>query len=439
MFVQIMATFQTMISVPELSEVTVESWHKFITTMGPAELGPHIGATCAAFVSSWSNLSARSREIVVDSLRHTLSQSSAGELQQYLHEIVDLSVVDDLKPLQEQLNGLKGSQEPQDIVLSILARCSSNNVTVATLSLAELRRFMQDEHRSYIQSLASGDMFEPTIGRIIATLYKAASRDGDGTEDLRVLAYECIGILGAVDPYRLDMPSPESDMIVTKNFTEEQETMAFVLHLIEDLLVDAFRSTSDIKYQTNLAYPIQELLKHCGFSSDLVNSGRSAPMKVRARWNSLSKDVLDVITPLLEGRFTFHHHPNTNIRIPVYPTQSTYREWLQLWATYLISKVSGTDAQKIFRVFLSVVKSKDVVIAKHLLPHLVLNILISGSHVDAQNIREEINVVLQDQVNPDSTSTTDKKLLSAQVRIKIHQYLTCLTVDFRRSSPFSII
>jgi serine/threonine-protein kinase ATR len=409
-----MATFQTMVSVPELSEVTIEGWHKFLTTLGPAEFGPHLGATCAAFVSAWPNLSEQSRQIVCESLHHTFSQH-AKELLKYLNEIVNLSVVAELRPLQDYITKLRGAVDPRDILYPILARCLNNNLTVATLSLSELRQFLQTDYRKYVPSLATGDVFDPTIGHLLSTLYKAACRDGEGTENLRLLAYECIGIVGAVDPYRFEIVNAQTDMIVIMNFTDEVETMAFVLHLIQDLLVDAFRSTSDIKYQTNLAYPIQELLKHCGFTSDLVSSGRAAPVKIRNRWNTLSKDVLDVITPLLVGRFAFNHHNNTNIQVPVYPTQSTYREWLQLWTMYLIPKVSGTEAQKIFRVFRSVVRSKDVLIAKHLLPHIVLNILISGSSADKENIRNEILAVLDDQLNPDSTSTTDKKLLSAQV------------------------
>lgn len=406
-----------MITISELADVTVESWCKFLTTTKPGDLGPHLGATCAAFVSAWPSLSPTSKDTFYGAL-HAVFSSHAKELSQHVLEIVDLSVVSELKPIQAFIVEIRGPLDPQDTLNALLVRCSSNNATVATLSLSELRKFMQLEQRNYIQSLASGDVFDPTIGRILSTLYKAACRDGEGTENLRLLAYECIGVLGALDPYRFEMGSPESDMVVTKNFTEEGETMIFVLHLIQDLLVDAFRSTSDIKYQTNLAYPIQELLKQCGFSSDLVNSGRSTSMRIRNRWNSMSKDVLDVVTPLLEGRFAFNPNPGaSSIRTPVYPTQSTFREWLQIWTTHLISKVSGNDARKIFTVFLSVVRSKDVVIAKHLLPHLVLNILISGDINDAQSIRDEINHVLSDQVNAESTSATDKKLLSAQVFI----------------------
>jgi hypothetical protein len=86
----------------------------------------------------------------------------------------------------------------------------------------------------------------------------------------------------------------------------------------------------------------------------------------------------------------------------------------------------------IFGVFRQAVRNKDVVVAHHLLPHLVLNILISGHDADAQNIRAELLIVLEDQVDPDSRSSEDKKLLSAQVRpddtflSKAHKSSGCL-------------
>jgi serine/threonine-protein kinase ATR len=102
---------------------------------------------------------------------------------------------------------------------------------------------------------------------------------------------------------------------------------------------------------------------------------------------------------------------------PIYPNTSTYREWLQLWTSNLITRASGDVARSIFGVFRSAVRNKDVGVAHHLLPHLVLNILISGTESDSGDIRSEILAVLEDQVDFNSESTSDKKLLSAQVGI----------------------
>ncbi|KAF9462064.1 hypothetical protein BDZ94DRAFT_1283268 [Collybia nuda] len=419
---QIMATFQTNVGVPELSEATLESWHTFLTTLGPTEIGPHIGPTTAVFLSCWPVLSTSARASVIKSLEYILIDAGR-QLGKDLDDVVDMSSIPELRHLQERLNGLRTSSTPRDHLQRILERVTSDNLTVAHLSLVELKSYMLAEQKGFIHALASGDMFDPMVGQILGALISAACRDSDGTEALKLLAFECIGVLGAVDPDRCEININDPRMIVLSNFADEGEAVLFVLHLIQDVLVGAFRSTSDIKYQGQLAYTIQELLKFCQFTPSVVDDSNSVPLKVRKRWKSLPKQVLSTVTPLLEGRFNLGTISTLDIQHPIYPTQATYREWIQLWTSHLITKAAGPRAQNIFRIFRLVVRSRDVVVAHHLLPHLVLNILISGNDDDKQTIREELLAVLEDQVNSDSDSTPDKKLLSAQAVFMLLDHL----------------
>lgn len=433
-----MATLQTTLMVPDLADVVLSSWYDFLSALGPQDVGPHVGPTSASFVSSWSTLSAVAREHAKKSLDFIIFD--IGEhLGKHLDEVVDLGAIPDLRDAHKKLKLLRKGWTPSDKLQRILERSSSDNLTVAVQCLGELKSFMLAEHRDFVRELASGDIFDPFVGQILSALFAAASRDGDDTEALRLLAFECISILGAVDPDRCEIGFSDPRIIMLNNFTDEGESVSFALHLIKDVLVGAFRSTSDIKYQSHLAYSIQELLRFCKFTPALVASGSttSVPLKVRHRWDSLPKHVLETVTPLLEARFTLNQKPPTELTHPIYSNQSTYREWIQIWTGYLITEASGTTAQTIFSVFRSVVRNKDVGVAHHLLPHLVLNILISGSEIAAQNIRDELLVVLEDQVNPNSGTTADKKLLSAQVRPIPNPYMNgCLLIacHFTRSS-----
>lgn len=413
-----MATLQTMVNIPELSEVTLRSWHKFLTTLGPAEVGPHVGPTSAAMVTTWKLFSPEAKQSAIDSMTYII-QGIGEEIGRHLDDIVDISSIPDLLQLHHHLQALRSTWTPEERLRRLLERSSNENLSFAMQSLGELKSFLLRESRGLITELVSGDIFDPIIGQVIGALFAAACRDGDGTEPLRALAYECIGILGAIDPDRCEFPTKQSRIIVKNNFTDEDESVQFALHLICDLLVGAFRSTSDIKYQSFLAYAIQELLKFCQFKPALVGAGTGTSIsnKVRSRWKSLPKHILETVTPLLEGKFSLNLGNPPQVEHPVYSHQATYREWIQLWTTHLISKASGPTAETIFNVFRSVVRVKDAVVAHHLLPHLVLNILIGGNEVDAQVIRAELIVVLEDQINNESNSSADKKLLSAQVRV----------------------
>ncbi|KAL4076264.1 hypothetical protein J3A83DRAFT_4357344 [Scleroderma citrinum] len=422
---QIMATLQTMFMIPELSEVTLSTWHVFLTTLTFQDLGPQVGATSASLLSSWSRLSSSSRDLAKCCLDFIVFE--ARDLSEvYLDEMVDLGDVPELHDAELELKRRRANRNPREQLLKILERSNSDNYAVSLRSLGELKTFMSSAHPDFTRSLASGDVFDPIVGKLQSTLLHIASRDGDGNEDLRLIAYECMGILGAVDPDRCEIDLHDSRMVVRNNFTDEPESVLFAMHLIKDVLVGAFRSTSDIKYQANLAYTIQELLRFCNFTPALLTprNTTSVPVRVRNRWNNLPKHVLETVTPLLEGRFSAPIKTQAILVHPIYPKQNTYREWLQLWTIHLISRASEGTAQRIFGVFRTAVRYKDVEVAHHLLPHVVLNILLSGNEKDAQDIRTELLTVLEDQVSVGSSTSADKKLLSAQVVFMLLDHLS---------------
>jgi serine/threonine-protein kinase ATR len=411
-----MATLQVTLGVPELSDVTLDSWFTFLKTLDHRDALSHAGPTSASLVSYWQLLSPYGREVSGKIMRYLVLEIENGADIKGLDDIVDVSPIGELSDVQARLHTLRRGWSVEDRLYRLLERVSSDSSTVTLQALKEVRSLL-DEQRNFFQCLASGDFFDPLIGRTLRILSSVAARDVDGIEDVRLVAFECIGAIGALDPDRLDSGMGDSRPIVLKDFADEDESLNFAIHLIRDVLVSAFRSTSDMGYQTNLAYAIQELLKFCQFNVSLMSSGRfttSASLKARTRWNSLPKHVLEIITPLLESRYTMKEKPLPTFELPIYPQYGTYREWLQQWTTWLISESKG-EAQKLFQPFRSVVRNKDVGVAHHLLPHLVLHTLVSGEEEKIWSIRSEILAVLQDQVNEKSPSSEDKKLLSAQV------------------------
>ena len=409
-----MATMQTMLTVPDFADVTLTSWFTFLKTLNVQDLGAHVGPSSASLVACWPTFSPHAREKAKKCLDFIIERGT--QIGDHLDDLVDMESIPDLAETNEALQKLRSSWTPTYKLEKLLERSASDNLTVALRSLGELKSFMSTKD-AFLGTLLSGDMFDSLVGRILSTLLAAACRDTEGSEPLRRVAFDCIGMLGAADPDRFEMNTGDSRMIMLSNFTDDTESTGFALHLISDVLVGAFRSTSDIGHQSHLAYTLQELLKFCKFSSALVNTGStggSLPLKVRRTWASLPKHVVETVTPLLESRYSLQVRSPSDIQHPIYNSLETYREWIQCWADYLIGQTSE-QAKTIFGNFKSVVRNKDVGVAHHLLPHLVLNVLVSGDATAAQNIRLELLAVLEDQVNPDSTSTFDKQDLSAQV------------------------
>ncbi|KAI0938155.1 hypothetical protein AcV7_003428 [Taiwanofungus camphoratus] len=421
---QIMATLQTMLGIPQLTDVTLKSWYSFLTILESRDLGPQVGPTSASFVAYWSIFSPHGRDIVKRCLDFIIFDKGE-ELGSDLDELVNLESIPQLTETHARLTALRRAWNPKDKLKKILDRSASESLTVATQSLNELNSFLLADNEKFIRDLASGDAFDPLVGQILSALLAAACRDGEETEALRILAFDCIGVLGAVDPDRFEIGIKDTNEIMMSNYEDELEAVNFALRLITDVLVGAFRSTSDIKYQSHLAFAIQELLRFCKFTPALVTPGSttSIALKVRSRWNSLPKHVLETVTPLLESRFKLETRLPTILHHPIYPSLKTYREWIQAWTSHLITRASGDRARAVFIVFSAVVRNKDVGVARYLLPHLVLNVLHSGNEDDARNIRSELLSVLEDQIEVDSQSAADKKLFCAQTVFMLMDHL----------------
>ncbi|KAF8592595.1 hypothetical protein K439DRAFT_1625944 [Ramaria rubella] len=420
---QIMATMQSMLVMHALADETLSSWHTFITTLAFKDIGPYVGPTSAAFVTAWPNLKPPGRQLVIQAFKY-LIHDNAEALGENLDEIVRLNGIPELAACSARLDTLRALWTPTRQLENLLDRVTSDNPAVAELSHLELKDFMSNNQQRILK-LASGDVFDPIISRLVASLWDTACRDGEGVESLRLLAFDCIGRLGAVDPDRLELAPNDSSIILYQNFGEEEESIQFVLYLITQVLLGTFRSTSDIKFQSHLAFAIQELLKFCGFSEQLVSadSANAIPLKTRSRWSQLPRHVLEACTPLLQAKYTRTSKPPRQVVHPIYPSQPTYREWMQDWTAHLIERVSGKRAKAIFDVFRPVVVDRDVGVARHLLPHLVLHVIISGNDTDTQNLQSEIAAVLMDQVQPAVSFSSNRRLLCAQTVFMLMDHL----------------
>jgi len=420
-----MASLQSTLGIGELREETLKTWALFVRTLRFADIGPFVGRTTAALVANWKTFTPPEILLamgIIDDIA-----GNAPHLSAYFDEIVGMDNIPELRSSASRLTDYRRTWDLRTQLDKLLERTRSKNAAVATTSMSELRALLR-RHQSSISQLSQGDTFDAIIGRMMSSLISASSRDGD-CQELRDLSHECMGILGALDPDRFVAEPAASGMTIMSNFADQDESIDFAIHLIRDLLVDAFRATNDTKHQNHLAFAIQELLKFCGFTPKVLQPSL-VPLKLRAKWQMLPKDQLETLTPLLESRFSLN---DTSIRAfphPIYPAAPTYREWVQMWTSDLVGRVMRTkasdratvDSQLIFGVCRGVLRNQDVTVAHHLLPHLVLNVLLTGDHASKDEICQEINTVLQDQVN--SLGGQDKRMLSAQVIFDLMDHLS---------------
>ncbi|SPO22580.1 related to serine-protein kinase atr [Ustilago trichophora] len=443
---QIMATLNSHLQPDSLSLATLESWKIFITTLRFDDIGPFVGQTAAALLSAWDRFNQERKRIAI-SILHYLILENAAYLKEFIDDIPSLDRLDAEIP--EICRGLRSVRETWNNdrrFRNILDRSSHENTSICNESLRELQAFLAEE-RAYIEALTSGDSFSPLIGQCIRTLMHVAARSDAQHTDIRDLSFRCFGLVGAVDPDRIEHAVEEPLKIVLSNFEDQEEAIDFSLHLIRDLLVPAFRAARDTTQQNGLAYAIQELLKVAGFNSSILTTGSNARpvgIKTRQRLADLPQDVIDTITPLLDSRYGAQVGKPSIRETPIYMHSRSYSDWLQSWTSRLITKtveryeasaaaVAATGAgpvksaagvaSTIFGVFRVAIRSHDVGIARHLIPHLVLHSIISGDAMDREVIVDEIQTVLRDQVESQTNYEPERKLLTAQTLFTIMDHV----------------
>lgn len=416
-----MATLQSALETPGLRDVTLEAFSKFVTTLKFGEIGPFVGTTSATFVRLWPEFSPTGRNIAADTLEYIVSNKDG--LKHFVQDVADLSGIPELASVNRQLQANRKDWSFSQRSEYLLVRIGSENDVVALQALRELKVLMAGT-APQLQAFSAGDSFDHSVGTLVKTLLGAAVKDGPENEQIRNVAFECIGILGALDPDRFEMAPADAPFIVTRDFGDHEESIKFALHLIQHLLIGAYRSTNDTKHQEFLAYAIQELLSFCGFTADLLpvsgSSNKPVDIVARRRWNELPKWVLETCGPLLGGSFSFKERTAPHAaEYPIYSNTTSYRDWIRIWANDLISKLKGAEVKRVFRAFPPVLHLEDIAVAQHLLPHLVLNALIAGSDDDRQKVQQEIQTVLTDQVSHTHQLSENSRLLSAQVRVSL--------------------
>ncbi|GAA5955223.1 hypothetical protein JCM3765_003250 [Sporobolomyces pararoseus] len=414
---QIMATLQTALSFPGLRMTALEAFKSFMTSGKFSYVGVFLSPVSSSFVHIWPELTDSEKRVAGTILSYIVENREG--FKKFMHDVADFSHLPELASTSATLRKLRSKWTFEDWTNHLLERIKGENDAVTMEALKELRQYMSTKSEK-LHALAFGDTFDPSIGRIVEGLLGAAVKDGPQFAEIRSVANECIGILGAVDPDRFELPPAQDPPVVLENFENHDESIRFALRLIQDLLVGAYRSTNDTKHQEFLAVAIQELLKFCGFSASTV--GASAPdstsnSEKQQIWASLSPTVQQACTPLLSTQFQLEKmSPPSPATFPIYKSEgiSNFRDWVRCFAVELHRKIQGEEARKIFSPFEGLLQLEDSAVPQYLLPHLVLNALICGTDDDRMAIKEEMLHILEDQVSSVHRLPEKSRLLAAQ-------------------------
>ncbi|OLL26574.1 Protein kinase rad3 [Neolecta irregularis DAH-3] len=422
---QILACLQSALAIPSLTKGTLKVWLILAKNLQPTEVKDLASTMFSILLQFWPQLKSNSDKSLVSSIFKYSFDNHFQALASTVESLPSLRTVPDLAGFDMHFQTSLSEANPRAQLQALISRCGHENISVCTQSLIELQA-MLDVHENWLQCLILADKCDGLVIQLVRQLLDTCAKYRGLSVEITILCGECLGIVGAIDPSRLEISQSIADLVVLTNFQDAEESIGYTISLLDIHLVSAFRASLDTKAQGFLAYTMQELLKFCGFpAKENSKNGKSiVNPKMMRHWTLLSKASKETLSPLLSSKyFLTSSHSYIRQTYPIFPQQRNFREWLQNLTLDLCQIVNGENATKIFSACSRVIKDQDLSIANFVLPFVALNVIVGGSEQDRKDIVTEILEVLRFAVDSKSDAfESEKSKMACQVVFGLIDY-----------------
>ncbi|KAK5016229.1 serine/threonine-protein kinase M1, partial [Cryomyces antarcticus] len=278
-------------------------------------------------------------------------------------------------------------------------RCEDENAAVVVQALHELVSWLE-KNQQFIHESAVSEQPSPVVGKLTRSVLDACIRFAEDRADIVSLCTQALGMIGCLDPNRVEATRHKRDILVKSNFDRADEVIDFVAFFLERVLVKAFHSVTNARAQGFLAYVMQELLKSCGFDKVATyRPGGSQSNSSYQRWMEIPSTVRSTLTPFLSSRYVLT--TSTTIpaprNYPIFSTKFSHSAWLRAFVFDLLQRGTGVNAKMIFPVLARIIRGHDISISIFLLPFAALNVTVGGTDGEAKDVGKELLTVLEHQ------------------------------------------
>lgn len=385
---------------PQLCDQTFLVWAALLEVLDEEDLDIVVDQTFALIAQNWEIFS-EDTHVKANETLMALVKKHNGLLMERISSLPSLAAIPMLSKLERELARLKERENKVSVIDAFCVRFKDENAVVVRHALKELIPWLE-EHQKILHQAAMSDKPFPSLPSLVRALLDASVQFSEDGDDIPVLCARCLGMIGGLDPFRVETVREKSHILVLSNFERLDEVIDFCAFLLEDVLVKVFHSTTNARAQGFLAYVMQELLRACGFTSLSVQRPRaSQPSPALTRWMEIPETVRNTLTPFLSSRYLIKGVPQAVAQeYPIFRPGISHSAWLRAFVYDLLRKGNGDNARMIFTALARLIKGHDLSISTFILPFAVLNVIITGADNDAPLIGQELLTVLQTEIPP---------------------------------------
>ncbi|KAF2236726.1 hypothetical protein EV356DRAFT_530634 [Viridothelium virens] len=422
---QIRACLQSALDIPALKELAFSAWATMVTKLGDDDISNIIDHTFAIVAQSWDTFSDKTAQKAYDTISF-LIKNHESRLRESIETVPSLAGIPVFSKIEAEIARFKSSTDLDKKYLAFAKRCLDESSVIVAQALKELEPFLES-HSQFLHESASSEDPNPLIGDLIRSILDACVTFKEDRRDISIASARCLGIIGCVDPTRIDSLRERRDILILSNFERAAEAIDFAALLLETVLVKAFRSATNARAQGFLAYAMQELLRFCGFHESLTPKSRNADDDSRAaRWRKMPSSIRTTLTPFLNSRYllTSNFAQKAIQSYPIFRKTLTHSLWLRSFTSDLLRKGKGDNAETIFSILSRVIHGQEITIAAFLLPFVVLNVVIGGTDIEAENIQKELLSILSESIAASTQSEVETIKQCSENVFRILDYMS---------------
>lgn len=405
---QIRACLQSAIDQADLTDIAFSAWLSLISTLNGEDVVHLVDHTFALIVQHWDAFSPEIQQRTHDTIAEMLKTHS-NLIREAVITIPSLKTIPLMSKFESEIGRLREHESLDSHLHAFAKRLRDENAAIVLQALEELVAWL-DKHQGYLHEAAVSEQPKAVVAQIARALLDVCLKYNSDHIEILDLCGRCLGIVGCLDPNRVEANVSKRQILVLSDFHKADEVIAWVAVLFEDVLVRAFRSVTNARAQGFLAYAMQELLKFCGFcevATVRLRASQSSP--VYQRWIEMPENVRNTLTPFLSSRYALTSNLPTPAprKYPLFSSSMSHSSWLRNWVCDMMWRAKGENPQELFPVLARIVRGHDIAIANYMLPYAALNIILGGTSQEVRDVSEELRVIL----STDSTVESEKETL----------------------------
>jgi serine/threonine-protein kinase ATR len=390
-------------------------WCILITHLEPEEVEALVDQSIAIVLRYWKSIQEGSKQMALAFVDH-IFQHHGYQLRDIFQTLPSLLSIPEMAQFESQMNKIKDTMDISERLGAFSVRCQSESLTVIEQALQELVSFLDDKN-GLLHKMLFNHQSNSGVARLTRTLLDCCVKFQSTSDEISILSARALGLIGCLDPNRVEITREKKDIMVLSNFANAEETFDFTMFFLQYVLVDAFLSVSNTRSQSFLAYGMQALMSSSAITTEITSPSNDIEKDNKhRRWLDLPEIVRNTVTPFLTSRYSITvGAPKAECTYPLLLPDMSYGKWLRTFGLDLLQKTYASNVNMIFGVFTRMIRDQDITIAASILPFAVLNVAADGPAKHKEEIRQEFIHILSHPLPEDSTRARENVILCSEV------------------------